>query len=1168
MLAVASGPPLAARRPHPDCLPMATPSVLRDAHKRFHLPSGTLVSLLVAGVVVIATAGFAYRSMHGNAVTAERVAHTLDVIEHVQTLMEHVKDAETGQRGYLLTGTENYLSRYTTAQTTAPAELAALRSLTADNERQRDRLATLGPLVEAKMNELRETVTLRRAGDIEGALAVVRSDRGKVTMDGIRAILGDMQTEERRLLAERQAASDATVRDSFLVTIGGAITLLGLIALAGWMLARNHRERETESWLRAGVAGVAENMVGQQDVEQLCDRALAYLARYLDVPVAALYVFEADGLLRRIATYAAGTHAIAAKDSALVPGEGLIGQVAKDNRPLHVRRLPDDYLPVESALGRGHPRELMIAPASIGGDVQAVAEFGFLRAVESEDRELLARVSETIAVAVRASRERERIAYLLVETQQQAEELQTQQEELRVSNEELEEQGRALKASQALLEGQQAELEQTNSQLEEQASLLETQKDEMVHAAAELARKAVELERSNQFKSEFLANMSHELRTPLNSTLILSKLLADNKHGNLTPEQVRFADTISSAGNDLLLLINDILDLSKIEAGKVEVVIESVPVARIVDGLVRTFDPIAKDKRLGFTVTVEPGSAERIESDAQRLAQILRNLLSNAFKFTEKGQVGLRVFPSAEGMLSMAVSDSGIGVAPEEQGVIFEAFRQADGSTHRRFGGTGLGLSISRDLARLLGGDIVVRSVPGEGSVFTLTLPIDATAPAKPLPVPPPAEPVASPKTVVVPTPDETPRPLARHDDRHALTPNARIILVIEDDKRFASILQDLAHEMGFQCILAYSAAEGISAATHYRPSAILLDMNLPDHSGLGVLDQLKRNPETRHIPVHVASVADYSREARELGAVGYDLKPVARDKLVEAIEGLKGHFTRHQRRVLVIEDDARQLESIRHLLETEDVQIVGASRASEALAQLRSMTFDCMVLDLNLPDLSGYDLLEQLAGEENLAFPPVIVYTGRTLTRAEEQRLNRFSRTIIIKDARSPERLLDEVTLFLHQVESELPPERQRMLREARNRESSFEGRRVLVVEDDVRNVFALSSVLEPKGLKIEIARNGLEALAALKKSTTDAAPAIDLVLMDIMMPEMDGYTAMREIRKDPRWRKLPIIALTAKAMRDDQEKCLAAGANDYVAKPLDVEKLLSLIRVWMPKS
>ncbi len=847
--------------------------------------------------------------------------------------------------------------------------------------------------------------------------------------------------------------------------------------------------------------------------------------------------------------------------------------MARDNRPLYVRHLPDHYVEIESSLGRGKPRELFLAPASIDMHVYAVMEFAFVRAVAPEDRELLSRVSEAIAVAIRSSLERERVDNLLAETQRQSEELQAQQEELRVSNEELEEQGGALKASQVQLENQQAELEQTNTQLEEQAQLLEGQKDALVDAQHILAEKAEDLERSNQYKSEFLANMSHELRTPLNSTLILSKLLADNQHGNLTPEQVKFAETISSAGNDLLTLINDILDLSKIEAGKVEVAPESVLVARIVDALVTTFDPVAKDKGLAFTVAIEPGTPERFETDPQRLAQILRNLLSNAFKFTEKGEIGLRILMSGDGAISMAVTDSGIGIAPHEQEVIFEAFRQADGSTHRRFGGTGLGLSISRDLARLLGGDVVVKSTPGQGSVFTLTLPLvfpnagaDAALPRAALAAPRAIAPMPAPRARRAA--DVTAPPVPATDDRDHLAASARIILVIEDDVRFAAILQDLAHEMGFQCVVTHTASEGLAAATTYKPSAIVLDMNLPDHSGLGVLDQLKRNPRTRHIPVHVASVADYSHEALELGAVGYDFKPVKREQLVEALEGMRARFSQQLRRVLVVEDDARQLDSIRLLLAADGVEIVGAATASDALARLQATTFDCMVMDLNLPDFSGYDLLEKMAAQEDVAFPPVIVYTGRLLTRDEEQRLRRHSKSIIIKDARSPERLLDEVTLFLHQVEADLPPERQRMLREARSRDATFEGRRVLVVEDDVRNIFALTSVLEPKGLKIEIARNGREALDALERSTGDAAKSIDLVLMDIMMPEMDGYTAMRAIRQEARWKKLPIIALTAKAMRDDQEKCIAAGANDYIAKPLDIEKLLSLIRVWMPKS
>jgi CheY-like chemotaxis protein/two-component sensor histidine kinase len=724
----------------------------------------------------------------------------------------------------------------------------------------------------------------------------------------------------------------------------------------------------------------------------------------------------------------------------------------------------------------------------------------------------------------------------------------------------------------------------------------------------------------------------------LNSTLILAKLLADNKAGNLTDEQVKFAETISSAGNDLLTLINDILDLSKIEAGKVELSPENVGLAGLVQATVKGLQPMAQQKRLRLHGEVLPGAPAQIETDPQRLGQILKNLLSNALKFTPSGEVSLTVSQPSEGQVSFAVRDTGIGIEPAQQSLIFDAFRQADGSTHRRYGGTGLGLSISRDLAHLLGGAIALESTPGVGSVFTLTLPTvyqpqtlaftdagPATAetasagstappvsPARSLSAAPgspraadrsappaaarspwlhaedgmapaprpggrsPARDAALPVASTAPIAAPAAWPLGVADDRDQLSPNARLILVIEDDPRFAAILRDLAREMEFQCVVTHNAGDGLQAAATFHPSAILLDMNLPDHSGLGVLDQLKRDARTRHIPVHVLSVADYMHEALELGAIGYDLKPVKRTQLVEALERLEAKFSQRVRRVLVVEDDERQRESIRQLLRNSEVEITGVDTAGAALAALGRSTFDCMIMDLNLPDLSGYELLKQMAAQENASFPPVIVYTGRSLTRDEEAQLRRFSKSIIIKDARSPERLLDEVTLFLHQVESTLPAEVQRMLRLARDRDETLEGRRILIVEDDVRNIFALTSVLEPKGAKVELARNGREALEALERSRERAENAdlngalagpIDLVLMDIMMPEMDGFTAMREIRKQPIWKKLPIIALTAKAMKDDQEKCLAAGANDYIAKPLDVEKLLSLVRVWMPK-
>jgi len=1143
-----------------------------------YLPTNAAVGFVVAIIAVLVIAAFSYDSLQSTAVARNRVTQAFNLLDRLQSLLSTLQDAETGQRGFLLTGSEGYLQPYTQAQAALPGTIASLRTLVSGDTAQRDRLETLAQLAMQKMDELQQTVTLRRAGDSENALSIIRSDRGKAIMDRIRGIQAEMATTERAALAASQAERDAAARQSMEVTVIGSLSLLGLIAAAGAMTSRNFRQRESDIWVRSGQASLNDRIQGDLRVDVLGQRVLSFLSTYLDAPVGALHVVEMDGSIRRVAG-----HALAADQGGGTArvGEGLLGQAVQERRVLHVTDVPADHLPVTSSVGRSAPRELLILPAIVDGVVYGIVELGFFHAISAPERDLLTRAAESLGIAVRSARDRTRLEELLEETQRQSEELQAQQEELRVSNEELEEQSRALRESQARLETQQAELEQTNTHLEEQAEELRSHTESLARAQLDLSEKAADLERANHYKSEFLANMSHELRTPLNSTLILAKLLADNKDGNLNPEEVRYAQTISSAGNDLLALINDILDLAKVEAGKIDVVAEPVRIAAVVEGLAKTFEPLASEKRLRLRVDMEPGTPERIETDVQRLGQILKNLLSNAVKFTSAGDVSLRVFGHETGV-AFAVRDTGIGIEPHQQEVIFDAFRQADGSTHRKYGGTGLGLSISRDLARLLGGELRVSSTPGQGSTFTLTLPLTYDESAVSKPISPAPQAAALPRAAVAPAPAPAAPsrpgtavasagrslvPGQLEDDRDDLASASRVILIVEDDLRFAGVLRDLAREQGFRCLMAHTANEGVALAEHYRPQAILLDVNLPDHSGLGVLDQLKRNPKTRHIPVHMASVADFSHEARELGAIGYALKPVKREELIEAFLRLEAKASQAVRRVLVVEDDARQRDSITQLLAAPGVEIAGVENAATALLQLQTVTFDCMVMDLNLPDLSGYDLLQTMAEQETIAFPPVIVYTGRSLTRDEEQRLRRYSRSIIVKDARSPERLLDEVTLFLHQVEASLPPDRQRMLRAARDREAALDGKRVLVVEDDVRNVFALTSLLEPKGVRVEIARNGREAVDILGRSQASEATRVDLVLMDIMMPEMDGFTAMREVRKRPEWQKLPIIALTAKAMRDDQEKCLAAGANDYIAKPLDVEKLLSLIRVWMPK-
>jgi CheY-like chemotaxis protein/signal transduction histidine kinase/CHASE3 domain sensor protein len=1125
------------------------------------LPLKTAIGFLLAVGAVAIIALLSYQSLQSTAVSSANLTQTIELLGRLDGLLSTLKDAETGQRGFLLTGEESYLAPFTDAKDALPGEFTSMRPLLVDRPEQRRRLDALESLANLKMAELDSTIVQRRAGKPDAALAIVRTDRGKVYMDRIRATVSEMAAAERQLIAQRAQESRNAATVSLAVTVGGSGLLLFLIAAAAVVASRDFRARQAEAWVRSGQMGLSEQMQGDQSLDKLGNNLLGFLAGFVEAQVGAVYIADA-GQYRRFAAYAIPSDG----PEAVRPGDGLVGQAAKDKRALRVRDVPAGYLPISSGIGKGTPNELVVVPASIDGVVHAVLELGFFGATDADQRELLSRVSESIAVAVRAAKDRQRLEELLQETQQQAEELQAGAEELRVSNEELEEQGRALRESQAHLEIQQAELEQINSQLEEQTQLLEHQKDELARGQVILSARSDELQRANEYKSEFLANMSHELRTPLNSTLILAKLLADNKDGNLTPAQVKFAKTITSAGNDLLALINDVLDLSRIEAGKVDLAPEQISVAATVESLVKTFQLTAEQTHLRFSWVVEPGVPEQMETDPQRLGQILKNLLSNAFKFTEKGEVAMRVFSPQSGTVAFAVRDTGVGIAPHQQEVIFEAFRQADGSIHRKFGGTGLGLSISRDLAALLGGAISVQSALGEGSVFTLTVPQVCNS-GTPLPK---TRPASTPEIIAKKTAPQAPAaPTAPvpEDDRNAIRPGGRVILLVEDDPAFAMILRDLVHEMGFQCVAAASANEGLIAAGQYLPSAILLDVNLPDHSGLGVLDTLKRDPRTRHIPVHMISVSDYKREALELGAIGYALKPAKREELVEALRRLEAKFSQSVRRVLIVEDDARQRESVRQLLSNGDVQITAVASAGEALAQLKDTTFDCMVVDLNLPDLSGYDLLEKMSQQEDVAFPPVIIYTGRALDREEEQRLRRYSKSIIIKDARSPERLLDEVTLFLHQVEAKLPPEHQQMLKTARDRESMLEGRRVLVVEDDVRNVFALSSVLEPKGITVTIARNGREALDVLARSSQEAATRIDLVLMDIMMPEMDGLTAMREIRKRGEWKNLPIIALTAKAMADDHDKSLAAGANDYIAKPLDVEKLLSLVRVWMPK-
>ncbi len=1102
------------------------------------------------------------------------VDHTHRVIAKGQELSTLIVDQESGMRGFLIAGDESFLAPYLLGASRFSAELAGAQQLVADNPIQVDRLRRVSALSQRWGEFAQKVIDMRRHG--EAVESTVRQQVGKLLMDEMRRELRAFSDNELRLLRERNDEA----QNGMWTAVGGYITLL-LLASAGiaWAgrrdvlaLSREYgtaladvrqtsQDNEDRAWLRGAQAELSQQLAGESALAGIGSRTLAFLAEHVGAIVSAAFVRGDDGHLRRVAA-----HGLAVDGAEPLDAEqGLLAQVWRDARSMRLPGLKADFLKVATTLGDAVPQEIMLVPAVNEGRAIGVLELGFMAAPDKRTLALLEQLQPMLGAVLEAAHFRHRLQLSVEETRQLNEELQVQQEELRSANEELSEQARVLSESQLNLEEQRAELEQTNVQLGEQAETLSRRNAALGQAQADLKERAQELQRASRYKSEFLANMSHELRTPLNSSLILSKLLVENRPGNLTGEQLKFATTIHSAGQDLLTLINDILDLSKVEAGKLEIAPRAVDLRALADGLRRMFQPLAQDKQLQFDIRLAMGLPTSIVSDGQRVEQVLRNLLSNAIKFTEKGSVTLAVEPR-DGRVAFVVTDTGIGIPASEQQRVFEAFQQADGALNRRFGGTGLGLSISRQLANLLGGELHLSSVEGQGSQFTLVLPaqLPGTARAEPPPPVPPA-PAAWLAPAGTPQADEAPAPPAFDDDRAELTPDAaprRLALVVEDDASFAGILYDLAHEMQYRCIVATQGREALELASTHLPQAILLDVRLPDGSGLSVLQRLKEDPRTRHIPVHIIAGEDFRDVALPMGAVGTAIKPTTREDLVDIFRKLERHGTDQIRRLLLVEDDRRQRESIAHLIGDDDVEVVAVERGEEALKLLDEQHFDCMIIDLKLPDMDGNELLARMAARSvEKTPPPVIVYTGRHLSREEEAELNRYSRSIIIKGARSPERLLDEVTLFLHKVESRMSGEHRDMLRTARNRELVFEGRKVLLVDDDARNIFALTSVLEQRGLNVEPARNGVEALEKLETHSD-----IDIVLMDVMMPVMDGLEATRRIRADARWQKLPVIAITAKAMRDDQEQCRRAGANDYLAKPLDPDRLMSLLRVWLP--
>jgi HAMP domain-containing protein/CheY-like chemotaxis protein/signal transduction histidine kinase len=1001
---------------------------------------------------------------------------------------------------------------------------------------------TLATFAEQVTNVAREVGVEGRLGGqahVPGAAGTWKDLTGNVNL-----LAANLTTQVRAIAEVATAVTKGDLTRSIQVDARGEVAeLKDNINTMIYNLRVTTETNQEQDWLKTNLAKFTRMLQGQRDLYTVGKTLLAELAPLVEAQQGTIYQMESAADRTLTLQLLAGYAQRPGQPETIALGEGLVGQCAVEKQRILLNDVPRGYTRVASSLGDASPASIVVLPVLFEGQTKAVIELASLHPFSVTHIAFLEQLTQSIGVVLNTIEATMRTEGLLQQSQQLTVELQSQQKELTQTNEEL-----AQKARQ--LAEQNVEVERKNNEVE--------------HARRALEEKAAELALTSKYKSEFLANMSHELRTPLNSILILGQQLAENGGGNLSQKQIEFARNIHSSGSDLLNLITDILDLSKIESGTVTVEAEEISFSSLRDAVSRQFQHIADAKNLPFLVDFGTNLPRVITTDPKRLQQILKNLLSNAFKFTGHGQVSVKVQPAAAGwtpshsvlsrapqVVSFAISDTGIGIAPEKQKLIFEAFQQADAGTSRKYGGTGLGLSISRELAALLGGEIRLQSISGQGSTFTLYLPVfyietsndkgRVSSPTSPIMLPAPREEVIL-------------------DDRDQVQPGDRSLMIVEDDPHYARVLLGLAREKGFKGIVATRGSAALTLARQYQPTAITLDVFLPDMLGWTVLNNLKLNPTTRHIPVQIISVDEERSHALARGAFSYAVKPTTTEGLSECFDRIKKFIEPHVKRLLVVEDNEIERESIVALIQHDDIEIATAASGAEAMDKLLDMPFDCCVLDLRLPDMTGFDLLDKLQAEPTLRDIPIVVFTGKDLTSDEEIKLRTVAKSVLVKDVQSPERLFDETALFLHRVVADLPEAKQKMLDTLHASNEILKGRKVLVVDDDARNIFALTTMLENQEMTVISAMNGRQAIELIQSQAD-----IGVVLMDIMMPEMDGYQTMKEIRKDPKFGALPIMALTAKAMKGDREKCLAAGASDYIAKPVNTNELLSLLRVWL---
>jgi CheY-like chemotaxis protein/signal transduction histidine kinase/CHASE3 domain sensor protein len=1116
------------------------------------------------------------------AITNQWVNHTHEVLYEFEQVLVYSVDAENSARGFVISGNEDFLQPFFNSKLSLSDHTNKIIQLTRDNPLQNSNGKKLDSLTIRHVQRLEDYIEVRKT-DYEKSKAIFLEGKSREVLREIRNIITKSKNTELELLEQRKLNSERDTRNFtilfiiLLVTVGVTLIIVYFLIitnLRALRLAQN--ETANKNWNLEGNRNLIRSIQGNKPLTDLAEIVVNHLTTYLQAQAGVIYLTIPDQkVLVPAATYSMDKHSAAIQPVSF--GQGAVGQAAVDKQSIVLRDIPKNYFNVATGFGQLQPRNIIVAPFIFESEVIGVIELGSIYEFTDVHQQYLQLVSDSIAIAVISAQSREKTRLLLEETQMQAEELEAQQEELRQANEELHVKTELLSRSETELKMQQQELQQINAELEEKSNQLEEQNEKLEDAKRNVETKAREVEVTSKYKSEFLANMSHELRTPLNSILILAQLLSENKNNRLGDKEIEYSKNIYNSGTDLLNLINEILDLSKIEAGKMQLEIETVPFRDITSHISSMFTELARNKSVTFNIEYDEASLPpAFTTDLQRVEQIIRNLLSNAFKFTyEGGRVQLKIYKpdtfipfrkkdlnNIPNMVAFAVSDTGIGIPKGKRDIIFEAFQQADGSTKRKYGGTGLGLSISRELAYALGGEIHLESEEGQGSTFTLYLPlhfdssysssVDKKVEIKekePLKIEYKQPPVAVEAPAAAPI-----------DDRNDIIESDRVILIIEDDEKFSKILLDFIHDRRYKGIIATQGNAAISYARHYKPDAILLDMKLPGLDGTEILKQLKSNPDLRHIPVQIISAYDQKKEGLELGAFDYIMKPVSTQDLQNAFEKIEHFSNKKLKKLLIVEDNEQQNSAIRELIGDNDVKCTSAYTGEEAFEMLQEGSFDCIIVDLGLPDMTGFELLEKIKSDSNINQTPVIVYTGRDLKKEESNLLSKLANTVVLKTADSHERLLDETILFLHRVESKLPKEKQRIIRNLHKSDEVLQNKKVLLVDDDMRNIYSLTNALESEGLEVVTAENGKVALDLVKEDKS-----IDLVLMDVMMPEMDGYEATQEIRKIETLKTLPIIALTAKAMKEDKEKCFAVGMSDYIAKPVNLEQLLSLMRVWL---